>query len=69
MSFLTDWLSRDTRDLPQLDRAAFAFEFLRRHPQYVQEHAAARASGKVDLADLARRWGLSFPGRPAPPEP
>ena len=44
MSFLTDWLSRDTRDLPQLDRADFAFEFLRRHPQYVQEHAAARAA-------------------------
>ncbi|MFL0671905.1 MAG: transcriptional regulator domain-containing protein [Erythrobacter sp.] len=39
----------------------FAQEFLRRNTAYRAQHAEALRSG--DAGQLARTWGLHFPGR------
>ena len=51
-----------------LDREQFAVEFLRRNPAYVEDYnttqaliAAGDVPADAGLAQLARRWGLSFP--------
>jgi hypothetical protein len=59
-----DWrISSATEPLNQLDRAGFAWEFLRRNPQYKREFAqlpkdaASREAGTVVTGE---RWGLCF---------
>jgi hypothetical protein len=56
--------------MKRLERPGFAAEFLRRSPAYRIDYASTRrriaagaASEDRALADLARRWGLSFPFR------
>jgi hypothetical protein len=65
------WRSAETQQqLQQLDRPAFAMEFLRRNPAYRDdynhiEQLAAQGAENVDQlrADFARRWGLNCPPR------
>lgn len=63
----TDWRSADAyEELRLLDAPAFAFEFLRRNPEFLKDYARlARKSGKQPLdpaeADaFADRWGVRF---------
>lgn len=63
-----DWRSARLADkLMTLDREQFAVEFLRRNPAYVEDYnttqaliAAGDVPADAGLAQLARRWGLSF---------
>lgn len=69
MAEAPDWRSARLADtLMTLDREQFAVEFLRRNPAYVEDYNSTRASidagelpAAAGLAQLARRWGLSFP--------
>jgi DNA-binding phage protein len=69
MAEVLDWRSARLADkLMTLDREQFAVEFLRRNPKYVQDYdttqaliAAGDVPADAGLAQLARRWGLSFP--------
>ncbi|TNC96127.1 MAG: hypothetical protein FD119_1964 [Stygiobacter sp.] len=62
------WRSESVQDrLNRLDRPGFAFEFLRRNPNYRSDWSQTRhrvAQGTLDAhdaqAELARRWGLCF---------
>ena len=64
-----DWRSARLADkLMTLDREQFAVEFLRCNPAYVEDYnttqaliAAGDVPADAGLAQLARRWGLSFP--------
>jgi len=66
-----DWRSPTEDDyLKHLDRPGFAWEFLRRNPAYQEDYetivrgaASDVGSGGTTSEALARRWGLSFPGR------
>ena len=59
-----DWRSATTVEtLDRLDRAGFAWEFLRRNPRYRKEYSqirkdAARATPVAEA--LGQRWGLFF---------
>lgn len=67
----SDWRPfRAASDLNRLEPPGFAQEFLRRNPRYRQDYAhmarriaAGAVSEDVATADLACRWGLSFPRR------
>lgn len=55
----------------RLDQEQFAIEFLRRNPAYHEDYqnterqiADGLLSHDTGMADLARRWGLSFPTCP-----
>jgi len=69
MAEVLDWRSAQLADkLMTLDREQFAVEFLRRNPAYVEDYnttqaliAAGDVPADAGLAQLARRWGLSFP--------
>jgi hypothetical protein len=69
MAEVQDWRSARLADkLMTLDREQFAVEFLRRNPAYVEDYnttqaliAAGDVPADAGLAQLARRWGLSFP--------
>ena len=69
MAEVLDWRSAQLADkLMTLDREQFAVEFLRRNPAYVEDYnttqaliAAGNVPADAGLAQLARRWGLSFP--------
>lgn len=70
MPAASDWRSpkRDSY-LQRLDRAGFAWEFLRRNPDYqgdyetiIQGGASDADAGGVTNEALVRRWGLSFRG-------
>lgn len=69
MAEALDWRSARLADkLMTLDREQFAVEFLRRNPAYVEDYnttqaliAAGDVPADAGLAQLARRWGLSFP--------
>ena len=69
MAEVLDWRSARLADkLMTLDREQFAVEFLRRNPAYVEDYnttqaliAAGDVTADAGLAQLARRWGLSFP--------
>ncbi|MDF2997160.1 MAG: hypothetical protein K0R27_2797 [Xanthobacteraceae bacterium] len=70
MEPLEDWRSPQFEErLGRLDRGGISFEFLRRNRQYQQAYAD-KAGGHFrwtldqDRGDrqLARRWGLAFPG-------
>lgn len=64
-----DWRSASTADrLMRLDRDQFAVEFLRRNPAYREDYrntqegiASGSLSREAGMAQLAHRWGLSFP--------
>ncbi|WP_437375071.1 transcriptional regulator domain-containing protein [Inquilinus limosus] len=64
-----DWRSRAAYD-SNLDAPDFAWEALRRYPEYRSDYE--RAQGKealgpeAEVAYLARRWGLTFSGGSAP---
>ena len=59
-----DWrLATTVETLHRIDRAGFAWEFLRRNPRYRKEYsqiskAATKASQVVET--VGQRWGLSF---------
>ncbi len=63
-----DWRSPNAADaLKELDRSGLAWEFLRRNPEYREDHRRALqriASGAITeeaaMAEISRRWGLSF---------
>lgn len=65
----SDWRSvQAAENLLQLDRSQFAVEFLRRNPVYREDYrrtqeniSSGSLSRDVAMADLARRWGLTFP--------
>lgn len=66
-----DWRLPAAYDyLSDLSAADFAFEFLRRNPEYRADfHNASEQDALGDGVEasrmgLARRWGLAFPGRP-----
>ncbi len=67
------WRSQDaTAYLDRVQRAGFAWEFLRRNPDYRNDYEDMSrdvASGTVTALEaalaLAQRWGLSFPVRSA----
>jgi len=69
MAEVLDWRSARLADkLMTLDREQFAVEFLRRNPAYVEDYnttqaliAAGDVPADAGLAQLARRWGLTFP--------
>lgn len=44
----------------ELDLPGFAFEFLRRNPDYAREASSQLAAHGEEGDDLARRWGLRF---------
>ena len=66
------WRSHDaTAYLDRVQRAGFAWEFLRRNPDYREDYedmSRDAASGTTIALEaalaLAQRWGLSFPVRP-----
>ena len=66
------WRSQDaTAYLDRVQRAGFAWEFLRRNPDYraAYEHMSRDAMSGVTIVleaalALSQRWGLSFPVRP-----
>jgi hypothetical protein len=62
-----DWRSADAyQELRSLDAPAFAFEFLRRNPEFRADHArlARKARGRpLEVSDadaFAERWGVRF---------
>ena len=59
-----DWRSASAVEtLDRLDRAGFAWEFLRRNPRYRNEYSQIRkgAPTATQVAEaVGRRWGLSF---------
>ena len=59
-----DWRSASAVEtVDRLDRAGFAWEFLRRNPRYRNEYSQIRkgATRATQVAEAAgRRWGLSF---------
>jgi len=63
-----NWRSSATYEyLTESDPAEFAWEYLRRNPQYQQDYQTTprRESEPDDSADAsARLWGLRFRGRP-----
>lgn len=75
MTTVRDWRSpQRSDDYADLDYPGFAQEFLRRNPDYRRDYeltAAHAATGDLDheqaMAELAARWGLSFPVRPRHP--
>lgn len=69
------WRSDDASDyLIQVERSGFAWEFLRRNPDYRRDFETmnrllqngTREDLEVVLA-LVQRWGLGFPMRPGAP--
>ena len=71
---LSDWRSPTAyKHLSGLTPAGIAWEFLRRNPEYRNDYQRADGNGgalgtgsEAAPDDLARRWGLRFPGRPRP---
>jgi Family of unknown function (DUF6499) len=67
----SNWRSPNENDyLKHLDRAGFAWEFLRRNQTYQEDYETIVRGATSDVGSggttseaLARRWGLSFPGR------
>jgi hypothetical protein len=62
-----DWRSASAyADLQPLDAPAFAYEFLRRNPEFLKDHARLarkRQNRTLDAAEaetFARRWGVRF---------
>ena len=64
----TDWRTQGASDaLKDLDRSDLAWEFLRRNPDYQEDYrkalqriALGAVTEEAAMADISRRWGLSF---------
>lgn len=75
MAEAPDWRSHETeRELSRLERQEFAWEFLRRNPDYrrdyTRERSARRSAAASDIErSSAPRWGLRFPARSGPLRP
>ncbi|WP_291298486.1 transcriptional regulator domain-containing protein [Elioraea sp.] len=66
----TDWRSQTTeRALNRLERQGFAWEFLRRNPDYRSDYDRMRGtpasppSVSLPQRSVAHQWGLRFPDR------
>jgi hypothetical protein len=66
-----DWRLQTTeRALNQLERQEFAWEFLRRNPDYRSDYDRLRSTPTSALgasltpASATAQWGLRFPARP-----
>ena len=59
-----DWRSASAVEaLDRIDRAGFAWEFLRRNPRYRREYnqVAREVASAASVAEaISQRWGLSF---------
>ncbi|MDP0929716.1 DUF6499 domain-containing protein [Paracoccus onubensis] len=73
----TGWRSpRYAEQFKTLDRARMTFQFLRRNRDYrveysrIERHIGQAGTGDhgrgKEIARMARRWGLLFPGRSRP---
>ncbi|NPV20037.1 MULTISPECIES: transcriptional regulator domain-containing protein [Bradyrhizobium] len=65
-----NWRSSESyKKLETADAADFAWECLRRNPDYRQDYSDLLAQDKDGPTDPAfrQRWGLSFRGRPDAP--
>lgn len=64
MPTISDWrLPRAAESLNGLDRAGFAWEFLRRNPQYRADYGRIdlqAMAGRRSPAAIGKNWGLSF---------
>ncbi len=65
-----DWRSASAyEDLRPLDAPAFAYEFLLRNPDFLNDHARLARSSRnrtldpVEAEAFARRWGVRFQAR------
>lgn len=63
-----DWRSESAyEELNTASLRDLAWEYLRRNPDYVRDHAkATTASSDRAASAAAQTWGLRFRGRPAP---
>ena len=66
-----DWRSAAAYDYASdLDAPDFAWEALRRHPDYRRDYERAQEEEALgppaEVSSLARRWGLTFSGGSAP---
>lgn len=66
-----DWRSQQTeRVLNTLERQGFAWEFLRRNPDYRTDYdrLSSPMTGRPDFSQgsVAPQWGLRFPDRSQP---
>ena len=66
-----DWRSVCAyEELRPLDAPAFAYEFLRRNPEFLAHHARLmrksrkRALEATDAEEFSRHWGVRFQARP-----
>ncbi|WP_184064407.1 transcriptional regulator domain-containing protein [Sphingosinicella soli] len=66
-----DWRLQTTeRALNRLERQGFAWEFLRRNPDYRSDYdrlrsaPASRPGASLPHRSAALQWGLRFPARP-----
>jgi hypothetical protein len=61
----SNWRSSATYEyLNEVDPAEFAWEFLRRNPEYQRDFRTIRREPENDTEASARLWGLRFRGRP-----
>lgn len=65
-----DWRSASAyEDLRPLDAPAFAYEFLLRNPDFLNDHARLARSSRnrtldaVEAEAFAQRWGVRFPAQ------
>lgn len=65
-----EWRSADAyEELRSLDAPAFAYEFLRRNPEFVRDHtrlirkARRESLDESDVEAFAQHWGVRFPPR------
>ena len=60
-----DWRSAAAYDYAAaMEPAGFAWEFLRRNPEYRTLYKETPAHADDGIGGPARRWGLRFPGGP-----
>lgn len=69
-----DWRSEQTeRALNRLERQGFAWEFLRRNPDYRSDYNRLRSAPARALGDsqgsATPQWGLRFPDQSQPLRP
>lgn len=63
---VSDWRSAENYDyLSDLSASEFAWEFLRRNPDYINDFSEIdRQMGASEIKVASRYWGLSFRARP-----
>ncbi|EFI53019.1 hypothetical protein AfiDRAFT_1006 [Afipia sp. 1NLS2] len=65
-----DWRSASAyEELRPLDAPAFAYEFLRRNPEFLAEHARLKRMSRkrvletAEIEEFSQRWGVRFQAR------